>query len=69
MQSALTVLGVKTQKVLGFLNFTKIDVNICIDCFWILYSLVVQPLLSPENQMAFCVLIIKALENKVAVGR
>lgn len=69
MQSALTVLDVKMQKVLDFSNFTKVDVNICIDYFWILYSLVVQPLLSPENQMAFCVLIIKALENKVAFGR
>lgn len=69
MQSAFTVLSVKTQKVLNFKNFTKVDINIHIDYFWILYTLVVQPLISPENQMAFCVLIIKALENKVAVEK
>lgn len=68
MQSTLTVLDVKTKGI-RFLHFTKVDVNICIDYFWILYSLVVQLLLSPENQMAFCVLIIKALENKVVVRR
>ncbi|KAF2981124.1 hypothetical protein EK904_010426 [Melospiza melodia maxima] len=32
-------------------------------------TVLMQSLISPENQMAFCVLIIKALENKVAVGR
>lgn len=69
MLSAFTVLGVKTRKVLDLKNFTKVDVNIHIDYFGILYSLVVQPLISPENQMAFCVLIIKALENKVAVEK
>lgn len=38
-----------------FLNFTKVDVNTCIDYFLILYSHLVQPLLWHENRMACCV--------------
>lgn len=42
--SALTVLDIKAfVKSIRFLNFTKVDVNICIDYFWILYSCLVQP--------------------------